>query len=313
MRVLRKATLSVITILFVCLFCACGNSTESGVSSSSTASSDGAAAVSSSENTADSADAALAGTTWVQITQEEAARIMAEETGYLIVDVRTQEEFAEGHIPGAICIPNETIGTEEIPELPDKDQTLLVYCRSGRRSKEAAEKLAGLGYSDVREFGGIIDWTGEIVTEETKNEDQAANASGTEDDPDEMAEAIRPTAVLVIEAGGRIFYADLEDNSSAEAFRDKLNSEALEVDLHDYGSFEKVGPLPFELPTNDEQITTEPGDVILYQGDQITIYYDVNTWSFTRLAKIEDVTKEELLEAFGDGDVTVSFHLEWSE
>ena len=121
------------------------------------------------------------------------------------------------------------------------------------------------------------------------------------------------TTALVIEAGGRTFYADLEDNSSAEAFRDKLDSEALEVDLHDYGNFEKVGPLPFALPTNDEQITTEPGDVILYQGDQITIYYDVNTWSFTRLAKIDNVTKEELLETLGNGDVTVRFYLEWSE
>ena len=74
-----------------------------------------------------------------------------------------------------------------------------------------------------------------------------------------------------------------------------------------------MGPLPWELPRNDEQITTEPGDIILYQGNQLTIYYDENTWSFTRLGKIKYVTKEELLEALGDGDVTVSFWLEWSE
>ena len=122
-----------------------------------------------------------------------------------------------------------------------------------------------------------------------------------------------PTPTLVIEAGGRTFYADPEDNSSAEAFMEKISREPLEAELHDYGGFEKVGPLPWELPTNDEEITTEPGDVILYQGDQITIYYDENTWSFTRLAKIGNVTKEDLLEAFGEGDVTVTFRIEWSE
>ena len=83
--------------------------------------------------------------------------------------------------------------------------------------------------------------------------------------------------------------------------------------MSDYGSFEKVGDLPQELPRNDESITTVPGDIILYQGNKITIYYDENTWEFTRLAKIYDVTREELLDVLGDGDVTVSFWLEWSE
>ena len=134
-----------------------------------------------------------------------------------------------------------------------------------------------------------------------------------ESNPDEMADAIQPVPTLVIEINGKIFYADPEDNSSAQEFIEKLSSGPITVDMHDYGNFEKVGPLPWSLPSNDEQITTEPGDVILYQGDQITIYYDQNTWSFTRLAKIGNVTREELLEAFGDGDVTVSFYVEWSE
>ena len=102
---------------------------------------------------------------YARITQEEAARVMAEETGWLLLDVRRADEFAEGHIPGAMNLPNERIGAAEIAELPDKGQTLLVYCRSGSRSKDAAAKLAALGYRDVREFGGIIDWTGEIVTD----------------------------------------------------------------------------------------------------------------------------------------------------
>ncbi|MBQ6901210.1 MAG: rhodanese-like domain-containing protein [Firmicutes bacterium] len=96
-----------------------------------------------------------------QITMDEAVVMMEEETGYVILDVRTPEEFAEKHIPGAINIPNETIGTDEITQLADKDQLILVYCRSGNRSKQASEKLAALGYSNIVEFGGINDWKGE--------------------------------------------------------------------------------------------------------------------------------------------------------
>ena len=98
-----------------------------------------------------------------QISMEEAKVIIEEEKGYIILDVRTPDEFTEKHIPNAINIPNETIGTEEIAELPDKEQKILVYCRSGNRSKQASEKLAKLGYTNVVEIGGINDWTGEIV------------------------------------------------------------------------------------------------------------------------------------------------------
>ena len=102
--------------------------------------------------------------TYLQISAEAAAGIMITENNYVILDVRTLQEYQEGHIPGAICIPNETIGTEDIPELPDKEQLILVYCRSGNRSKQAAQKLVKLGYTNVVEFGGIRDWTGETVT-----------------------------------------------------------------------------------------------------------------------------------------------------
>lgn len=100
-----------------------------------------------------------------QVTTEEAVNIMQTEENYVILDVRTAQEFASGHIPGAALLPNETIGTEDLPLLPDKDQLILVYCRSGNRSKQAAEKLAQLGYTNIVEFGGINSWTGEIVTE----------------------------------------------------------------------------------------------------------------------------------------------------
>jgi len=100
-----------------------------------------------------------------QITQEEAQRIMDEEEGFIIVDVRRQDEYDAGHIPGAILIPNESISNTPPKELPDFDQTILVYCRSGNRSKQASQKLADMGYTDIREFGGINTWPGETVTE----------------------------------------------------------------------------------------------------------------------------------------------------
>ena len=104
--------------------------------------------------------------TYRSITMDAAVTMMAQESGYIILDVRRPDEFAAGHIPNAINVPNETIDTAEIPELPDKDQLIMVYCRSGRRSKEASEKLVKLGYTNIVEFGGILDWKGEIVTGE---------------------------------------------------------------------------------------------------------------------------------------------------
>lgn len=102
--------------------------------------------------------------TYRQITMQEAIEFMEREVGYIILDVRRPDEFASGHIPNAINVQNEIIGTSDIPELPDKNQLILVYCRSGRRSKEAAQKLVELGYTNVVEFGGILDWNGETVT-----------------------------------------------------------------------------------------------------------------------------------------------------
>ena len=99
-----------------------------------------------------------------QIGMDEAARLMETEQGYIILDVRTREEYADKHIPGAMNLPNEDIGTNEIPQLPDKQQMILVYCRSGNRSKQAAGKLAALGYTNIVEFGGITSWTGETVS-----------------------------------------------------------------------------------------------------------------------------------------------------
>jgi rhodanese-related sulfurtransferase len=99
---------------------------------------------------------------YMNITAEEAKQIMDREEGYIILDTRTQAEYDEGHIPGAIVIPHDEITDRAEEELPHKDQLLLVYCRSGRRSKLAAEALVKLGYTNIKEFGGIIDWPYEV-------------------------------------------------------------------------------------------------------------------------------------------------------
>ena len=95
---------------------------------------------------------------YLNITAEEAKQIMDSEEGYIILDVRTQEEYDQGHIPGAIVISREEIAEKAEKMLTDKDQLILVYCHSGRRSKIAAEALVELGYTNIKEFGGIIDW-----------------------------------------------------------------------------------------------------------------------------------------------------------
>ncbi|MBE6031275.1 MAG: rhodanese-like domain-containing protein [Firmicutes bacterium] len=106
-----------------------------------------------------------AGADYQQVSTAEAVEMMAETTDYIILDVRTPAEYESGHIPGAINVANETIGSKDIEELPDKDQVIFVYCRSGNRSKEASAKLTKLGYTNIVEFGGINNWEGEIETE----------------------------------------------------------------------------------------------------------------------------------------------------
>ena len=97
------------------------------------------------------------------VSMDEIVQIMNENSNYIILDVRSMQEYNEGHIPNAICIPNETISEDIINKLPNKEQLILIYCRSGNRSKQAAQKLKKLGYTNLIEFGGIIDWAGDIV------------------------------------------------------------------------------------------------------------------------------------------------------
>lgn len=117
-------------------------------------------------------------------------------------------------------------------------------------------------------------------------------------------------SIMKITVGNKILTAVLSDNSSADAFKEILSSGPLTIDMSDYGNMEKVGPIGQSLPTNDEQITTVPGDIILYMGNSLVIYYDTNSWNFTKLGKIQDITQEELKEILGADNVAVTFSLE---
>ena len=115
---------------------------------------------------------------------------------------------------------------------------------------------------------------------------------------------------MKLQIGKNTFTAELAQNSSAEALKELLEKGPVTIEMRDYANMEKVGPLGTSLPRNDEQITTEAGDIILYQGNAIVIYYAPNSWNFTRLGKINDVTQEELKKALGKGNVSVTFSID---
>lgn len=119
-----------------------------------------------------------------------------------------------------------------------------------------------------------------------------------------------PMDKLLITINDKTLTADFADNSSAKALADVLAKSSITYQANDYGNFEKVGDLGQSFPKNDENITTEPGDIILYQGHNLCIYYDQNTWSFTRIAKIKGVSKDELKEFLGEGEITVTLSVE---
>lgn len=155
----------------------------------------------------------------------------------------------------------------------------------------------------------------------SSSQSSATDASGSSGTPQSSevassassvnSESSSTASVTTINAAvnGTTLEIALADNESARAFAELLASGPLTVEMHDYGNFEKVGPLGTTLPTTDESITTEPGDVILFQGNQITIYYAPNTWNFTRLGKVQNTDAATLKDVLGEGDVTVTFSL----
>ena len=323
---------------------------------------------------------------YVSISQDEAKLMMKDDDGHVIVDVRRADEYAQGHIPGAILIPNESITDTPLEELPDKNQIILVYCRTGRRSKEASQKLADMGYVNVYEFGGIEDWTGDIVTEEAGDSSVSKKTSlsfesfdgggpdfnvvvadegiisyetevkyyssnhgemtGSGFDKIITFTGIKPGETTVVveerspiadnldhkyrvtvddelnvrivllsvkdineEAGedmiltinGEECPVEWEENESVEALK-KLCP--LTVQMSMYGGFEQVGSIGSSITRNDKQTTTDYGDIVLYSGNQIVVFYGANSWAYTRLGHI-DMTKEELTELLCNGDVEI--------
>lgn len=223
--------------------------------------------------------------TYRQISQAEAAQMMAQDDGHVVVDVRRQDEYDAGHIPGAILIPNERIGTEPPEELPDLNQIILIYCRSGNRSKQAAQKLFDLGYTRVYEFGGIIDWTGEIASGET---------AGPTD-----AKADGAMKLFIGESEVPVTWAD---NASVEALKALL---PLTIRMSMYGGFEQVGPIGQSIVRDDAQTATASGDIVLYSGNQLVIFYGSNAWAYTRLGHVE-LAPQEMADLLSHGDVTVT-------
>ena len=148
---------------------------------------------------------------------------------------------------------------------------------------------------------------GEIPADSGESSSQPAASEPDTSQQHEKDEESQEGAALKITVGDNELLATFEDNSSAREFQELLAQGPLTIEMEDYGGFEKVGPLGATLTRNDQQITTEPGDVILYQGSQITIYYGVNSWNFTRLARIDDPAG--LKEKLGDGTVQVTFSL----
>ena len=131
----------------------------------------------------------------------------------------------------------------------------------------------------------------------------------TEDNKNSDNMQLQDNRKLYIKIDNKILTVALQNNSSVNELVEKLKQEDITMEMSDYANFEKVGSIGFSLPRNDKNITTMPGDIILYQGNQITIYYDTNTWNFTKLGKIENITQKELKEILGNGDVTVTFSL----
>ncbi len=222
-----------------------------------------------------------------QISQEEARKMMEEED-CVILDVRTEEEFNEGHIPDAVCLPAETIGSEAPAQLPDKDQVILIYCRTGIRAAGAAEQLAKLGYTNVYEFGGIVNWKGEIVKEESYDYGE-------------------PEATLTLEISGRQIYTN---TITKQELLEVLGTASHETSFHDEGSVKRA-VLPFAVPIEEKDTEVRTGDVLLCSGNEMILILEEGTVKGERIGNFIGMTKGELEEIFGEGDFTALLFLDW--
>ena len=181
---------------------------------------------------------------YTQIDQETAKEMMLRDAGHVIVDVRRQDEYDAGHIPGAILIPNESIGTERPEQLPNLDQIILVYCRSGNRSKQAAQKLFDMGYTNVYEFGGINTWTGEIVSQQNERNET----------PEQLRARIGDLAFQVTQnaATERAFTGEYDEFFEKGLYVDIVSGEPLFTSMDKYNS--GCGWPAFTKPIKEEAV-----------------------------------------------------------
>lgn len=181
---------------------------------------------------------------YIQIDQETAKEMMLRDDGHVIVDVRRQDEYDAGHIPGAILIPNESIGTERPEQLPNLDQIILVYCRSGNRSKQAAQKLFDMGYTNVYEFGGINTWTGEIVSQQNERNET----------PEQLRARIGDLAFQVTQnaATERAFTGEYDEFFEKGLYVDIVSGEPLFTSMDKYNS--GCGWPAFTKPINEDAV-----------------------------------------------------------
>lgn len=188
---------------------------------------------------------------------------------------------------------------------------ILTAAGCGARTADQSGSTAPASTAEAISASTTKAQTTEATTQTEEKTTQAVTQAPTEAETTEAAVTeVKKEAeqLLRIDINGNVLYADFEDNTSAEALKDQLLSQSLTMLMEDYGGFEKVGDLPFSLPTNDESITTSAGDVILYQGNKLTIYYDQNTWEFTKVAKIRDADAS-LKDMLGEGTVSATFSI----
>ena len=224
-----------------------------------------------------------------KISQEEAVKMM--ETGdCLILDVRTEEEYNDGHIPNAVCLPVETIGSEAPAQLPDKDQIILIYCRTGVRAERAAKALADLGYTNVYDFGGIADWEGDIVTEESFDYGE-------------------PEAALTLEISGRQIYTNIITKTE---LLDAVGTSSFELSFRDEGSIKRA-VLPFTVSPEEKDTEVRTGDVLVCNGNEMLLILEEGTVRGERIGNFTGMTKGELEEIFGEGDYTALMFLDWMD
>ncbi len=219
-------------------------------------------------------------------------------------------------IPSRYEIPSnpESVTNEKAGEVYYSEPNRIVLFYGGA---EVTGEYTPVGYFDAtEEFVREVEdnpvlegWGNKIVLiSPGAEEPDVSETSGLIDTPVETNNnELEKTNMINLQIGEQTLTAELADNTSAQAFAELLREGPVTVQMHDYGNFEKVGPLPTSLPENNEQITTEPGDIILYQGNSVTVYYDVNTWNFTRLGKVQGVTQQEFKDILGEGNVEITF------